>query len=102
MNHYRMIRGEWVILKGVRPTQKHRLAIAPGILGTVYGINEEGEARYFDYDLEGAYDFAGVSGARDPRLSTPPSRAMYVRSGATECNPRPGTKCIWVRKEEER
>lgn len=84
----------------MRPTKRHRLAIAPGILGTMYAVNEQGEARYFDYDREGAYAFAGVSDDRDPRLSIPPSRAMYVRSGSTECNPTPRTRCIWILREE--
>lgn len=87
-------------VKKAPPTRRHRLAIAPGILGTVYAINEQGEARYFDYDREGAYAFAGVSVDRDPRFSTAPGGVSYVRSGATECNPRPGTRCLWILKEE--
>lgn len=82
----------------MRPTQRHRLAIAPGILGTVYGVNAAGEARYFDYDHAGAYAFAGVTDdpALDARLSTPPERRQYVLSGATSANPTVRTRCLWV------
>lgn len=78
------------------PTLKHRPAIVPGILGTVYGINDEGEARYFDYDRAAAEAFAGVSPDRDPRYAKNKRRVSYVRSGALEANPRVGTPCIWI------
>jgi hypothetical protein len=84
----------------MRPTLQHRVAIVPGILGTVYGINEEGEARYFDYDRKAAERFAGFTADSDPRLH-PISRGLYanwVKSGATEANPRPGTRVIWIRR----
>ena len=83
-----------------QPTLKHRLAIVPGILGTVYGVNAEGEARYFDYDREAAYAFAGLTAdSVDVRYAKPRGRYSYVRSGATDANPRPGTKCLWVLRE---
>jgi hypothetical protein len=83
-------------MKAAKPTRRHRLAIVPGILGTVYAVNEAGEARYFDYDRAGAEEFAGVAAGKDVRYSVPPKRAQYVRSGAMEANPRPKTKCVWV------
>lgn len=87
-----------VTVRNARPTLKHRPAIVPGILGTVYGINAEGHARYFDYDRAAAFAFAGVTAAADPRLAAVPAdrRYGYVRSGATEANPRPGKRVIWV------
>lgn len=78
------------------PTLRHRLAIAPGILGTVYGINADGEARYFDYDIAAAYEFAGVTTEADPRIAKPRGRYAFIRSGAMEANPKPSTRCIWV------
>jgi hypothetical protein len=51
------------------PTQRHRLAITPGILGTVYARNEAGVERYFDYDWKGAMAYAGVRQDRDPRVA---------------------------------
>jgi hypothetical protein len=87
----------------MKPTRKHRPAIVPGILGTVYGINDDGEARYFDYDREGAEAFAGVTSERDPRYAkvTADRRASFVRRGATEANPRVGTGCIWIMPAEK-
>jgi hypothetical protein len=82
------------------PTKKHRPAIVPGILGTVYGINDQGEARYFDYDREAAELFAGVTADRDPRYAKNRRRVSYVERGATECNPRVGTPCIWILREQ--
>lgn len=82
-----------------RPTRRHRLALAPGILSTVYGVNAAGEARYFDYDYAAAYAYAGVTADADPRRSRPTEAAQYVHSGATEANPGPRTVCVWVREE---
>lgn len=84
-------------VKKAKPTKKHRLAITPGILGTVYAVSPEGEARYFDYDLPGAYAWAGLTADSDLRYAIPPERAMYIRSGAFEANPNHRTRCIWVR-----
>lgn len=52
----------------MNPTQKHRIAIWENMLGTVYAMNDEGEARYFDYDWDAARDYAGVTPERDPRV----------------------------------
>jgi hypothetical protein len=86
-----------------RPTRNHRLAISPGILGTVYGVNEQREARYFDYDIAGAMAFAGVAevGA-DPRLAPAPGRYSYVRTGCLQADVRPGRRYIWVLKDGAR
>lgn len=97
-----MITDSLTTARRIRRTKRHRLAIAPGILGTVYGINDAGEARYFDYDREGAYKFAGVSADADPRLDIARERRSYVRSGALEANPRPKTRCIWVLRDAYR
>lgn len=79
------------------PTRKHRLAIAPGILGSVYGVDATGHARYFEYDIAGALAFAGAHEHNDPRVWKATGHRSYVTSGHTECNPRPsGGKCLWV------
>lgn len=85
-----------VPVQKARPTRRHRLAITNGILGTVYAVSPEGEARYFDYDFQAAYAFAGILPGSDVRLSVPRERAQYVRSGATEANPGPRTRCLWT------
>jgi hypothetical protein len=80
-----------------KPTSKHRLAIVPGLFGTAYGVNAEGEARFFDYDREAAYAFAGVSSdSVDVRRAKRPGRFQYVTSGAREANPGPNDLCLWV------
>jgi len=52
----------------MKPTLKHRVALRPGMLGTVYALNEEGVERYFDYKWEDAIRYAGVGSDRDVRL----------------------------------
>lgn len=87
-------------LRVMKPTRSHRLAITPGILGTVYAVNDQGECRYFDYDYAAAMEFAGLTQARDPRYYHATRACSYIRSGATEANPRVnGAKCIWITKE---
>jgi hypothetical protein len=56
-------------LRTMKPTAKHRLAIRPGILGTVYGYNAAGVERYFDYDREAALAYAGITRDSDVRLA---------------------------------
>jgi len=52
----------------MRPTQKHRIALSAGILGTVYATNAAGETRYFDFDYAAAREFAGIDANSDPRI----------------------------------
>lgn len=52
----------------MKPTQKHRHAIWECMLGTVYAWNAEGGTKYFDYDWDGAREYAGVTAESDPRL----------------------------------
>lgn len=66
----------------MKPTQKHRLAIEPGILGTVYAYDDAGNRKYFDYDYDGALAYAGVTEDRDPRTwksGRPPRTHCYIR-----------------------
>jgi len=90
--------GGRVTARKMRPTQAHRLAISPGILGTVYAVNAQGEARYFDYDWDAAIAFAGITPGCDPRFAPPRGRYSYVRSGCLEANARIGCKYLWVRR----
>jgi hypothetical protein len=85
-----------VELADMRPTRRHRLAIVPGILGTVYGVDSAGRARFFDYDYEAAAAYAGVTAAADPRSAQPRERAQFIRSGAAGANPGIRTRCVWV------
>jgi hypothetical protein len=89
-----------VTVRRARPTRKHRLAIIPGILGTVYGVSPDGEARYFDYDRAAAEAFAGITPGSDLRFSVPPGRYAYVRTGCTDANPGPATRCLWVKDQD--
>lgn len=46
--------------KKMKPTQKHRIALYEGILGTVYAVNKNREVKYFDYDYASAIEFSGL------------------------------------------
>lgn len=50
-----------------KPSRRHRLAIWQGSGDTVYGVNEMGQSRYFDYRYAEALAYAGVRPDRDPR-----------------------------------
>lgn len=52
----------------MKPTQKHRAAIWEMMLGTVVARNAKGEVKYFDYDWDGAREFADVHEDWDPRV----------------------------------
>lgn len=82
--------------KTTPPTQNHRPAMWSGALGTVYAMSESGEVRYFDYDKEGAAEFAGVSTDRDPRWA-PKSRNVRYSNSPEEPQGR-STKILWVTK----
>lgn len=71
----------------MRPTQKHRPAIWEGILGAVYA-NDGIATRYFDYDYEGALEYAGGT---DPRVY----RAQRSMGPAL---PSKGQLVLWVRR----
>lgn len=72
------------------PTRKHRTAIWECMLGTVYGENEAGEVKYFDYDIESAFKFAGVSPDRDPRW------AKYQVMNSDPDRPRKNQFVLWI------
>lgn len=68
---YRWFAG--VKARTMKPTQNHRLALKQGILGTVIAINPAGLEEYFDYNLDAAYDWAGIkqypfNSDQDPRV----------------------------------
>jgi hypothetical protein len=91
--------GGRITARQMRPTLAHRLAISPGILGTVYAVNDALECRYFDYDWDAAVAFAGITPGRDPRFAPPRGRCSYVRTGCTEADARPGRRYVWILKE---
>ncbi len=95
-----------VTCSALKPTRSHkkgannhRPAVWDCVLGTVYALNDDGECKYFDYDLKGALEFAGVAPDRDPRAyRLGHDRAYrYVTKGATEGNPRVGNMVLWIR-----
>ena len=72
-------------------TKRHTPLIWEGILGTVYARNAQGEVKYFDYDYDGAREFAGVAEAEDLRVS----KTKLVYQGY----PRYGQLALWgIRK----
>lgn len=86
-----------LVVREMRPTLKHRLAIAPGLLGTVYAMNAAGEMRYFDFNYQAARKFAGLDAGTDIRFARPIGPYRFVKSGATDGNPYPYQRCYWVK-----
>lgn len=87
-----------VTCRTLKPT-KHRPAVWENMLGTVYALNDAGECRYFDYNVDAALEFAGVTPERDPRAFrvVRGEKCRYIRKGATEAEPREGKMVLWVR-----
>lgn len=82
---------------GVRkmpPTKKHRPAVWENILGTVYAYNGKA-VRYFDYDWEAAWKYAGVTEGVDPRLYKVNKHVNYTDS---RNEPRFGRLVLWVKE----
>ena len=53
------------------PTLKHRPVIWECMLGTVYAASPSGEVKYFDYDWDGAREWAAITEDSDLRLARP-------------------------------
>jgi hypothetical protein len=66
----RKVDGSWlgVPVRKMKPTLEHRPALWECMLGTVYARNDEGVTKYFDYDLEGAKEYAGVANPHEANL----------------------------------
>lgn len=85
--------------KKAKPTKSHRPAVWEGILGTVYAMNDTGEAAYFDYKYGEARDFSGVNEEdRDLRLWRNPGGTSWTGDPVT--NPRKGQLVLWVRNKK--
>ena len=76
-----------------RPTILHRPALWEMLLGTVVAMNDAGETKYFDYDYEGAREYAGVDEGADLRLA---KFGGGVRYGAVQ--PSRGQLVLWVKR----
>jgi hypothetical protein len=70
------------------PTQAHRPAIWENMLGTVYAMNDAGEIKYFDFDWDGAREFAGVTPEGDPRIHREKLRIRPSGSSDTTISPK--------------
>jgi hypothetical protein len=77
--------------KKMAPTLKHRPAVWGGILGTVYAY-DGAEIRYFDYDHQGALEFAGVRQDRDPRVWTNASSRVRRHGACSKYGQGPSAK----------
>lgn len=53
----------------MKPTKDHYPVLWECMLGTVYARNSRNETKFFNYDLEAAYEFAGLDNANDLRLA---------------------------------
>lgn len=81
-----------------KPTEQHRIAIIPVMLGTVEAVSPEGEVRYFDYDWEAAAKFAGITEDSDPRLAkVDPFYSHHVGTGRDAKPVTTSARVLWVR-----
>ena len=80
----------------MKPTKKHRPAIWENMLGTVMAMNAEGVIKYFDYDWDGAREFAGVTEDSDPRVFRNPGHYSYGKGGLYGGGPRRGQLVLWI------
>lgn len=92
-----------VSCRKMKPTLAHRPALWENMLGTVFALNAEGKCHYFDYDLEAAYEFAGLdirneSGDNRVFKVTSDRHRSYVRNAASYANPRIGKLVLWVKR----
>lgn len=86
-------------MRTMPPTKQHRPAIFPGILGTVYAVNDDLQVKYFDYDFDAAYAYAGVTPDRDVRRARKPRNRNVTYTGHP-CEPKAGSSLwiLWVLK----
>lgn len=63
-----MTRSPFAGVRKAKPTRAHRPAVWEMLLGTVYASDGQ-TVRYFDYDWDGAKEFAGVTDTADLRLA---------------------------------
>lgn len=59
------------------PTKRHKPVIWECILGTVYAANPAGEVKYFDYDWDGAREWAAITPDSDLRVAKMPRDRRY-------------------------
>lgn len=92
-----------LVAKEANPTQKHRPAIWECMLGTVYALNDKGEVKYFDYDHEGAKEWAGIDDSRDLRLKRYMQTRWFQFAWPHYPQPEPSgrTLVLWIKKLEE-
>lgn len=80
------------------PTARHRPAVWENMLGTVYGLSDDGIVKYFDYDYEAALRYSGGSDpGRDQRVWRCAEERGWIRGGDAT-NPRKGQVVLWVLK----
>jgi len=84
----------------MKPTRSHRPAVWEMMLGTVQALNDDGEAVYFDYKHDEAFEFSGYSEDRDPRIwkydsSTCGHKAEFNLERLDK--PRMGQLVLWIK-----
>lgn len=85
----------------MKPTKAHRPAVWECMLGTLRAMNDEGDTRYFDYDWDAAFEFAGYNEDRDPRthrFSGELAMYRYHNGKLGNDSPRRGQIVLWLRK----
>ena len=84
-----------------RPTKKHRPAIWENMLGTVWALNSEGIAVYFDYNWDAARAHAGIdlNADQDLRLARFQGHVSYVKNSSMfdPKGPSKGQMVLWIK-----
>lgn len=77
-----------------KPTQRHKPVIWEGILGAVYAASPEGVVKYFDYDWDGAREWAGITTSTpDLRIARVLHVSYYRGNG-----PSSGRWALWAKR----
>ena len=92
--------GGKVTARRMKPTRQHRAGVWEMMLGTVHAMNDQGLIKYFDYDWDGALEYAGYSPDRDPRLAKYDGQRRLADLISLYDVPRKGQTVLWILKEQ--
>lgn len=76
-------------------TQKHVPLIWENMLGTVYALNAQRKAQYFDYNYAEAHAFAEVAKCTDLRVARAPETYQWTDGADYISGPRRGKLALW-------
>lgn len=94
--------------KRQKPTKQHRVAVFEACFGTLYAVNDAGIVKYFDYDWDGAFAYAGIDRhhGEDYRVYKRRRSDGHKSAGRDDVNPRvvhhigPGKVALYIPKRK--